>query len=113
MFLYRLFQESDDNPKKLKMELVRRAFPPSVMSESVVRKVLKLYADFRREGKKIGYVCDILFSLSLSGYDSGSWVLKPDCRLPTDEELRALVTPEQACAYYSMSAAEQRLKVEV
>lgn len=52
----------------------------------------------------------ILFSLS--GYDSGSWVLKPDCRLPTDEELRALVTPEQACAYYSMCAAEQRLKVQ-
>ena len=51
VFLYRLFQESDDNPKKLKMELVRRAFPPSVMSESVIRKVLKQYADFRREGK--------------------------------------------------------------
>ena len=112
VFLYRLFQESDDNPKKLKMELVRRAFPPSVMSESVVRKVLKLYADFRREGEK--YLMNDLSSIliSLLGYDSGSWVLKPDCRLPTDEELRALVTPEQACAYYSMSAAEQRLKVE-
>lgn len=33
------------------MEMVRRAFPPSVMSESVIRKVLKQFADFKREGK--------------------------------------------------------------
>ncbi len=38
------------------------------------------------------------------------WVLKDDVRLPTIEELRAMCTPEQVCAYYSMLAAEQRLK---
>ena len=31
-------------------------------------------------------------------------------RLPSEEEIRALVTCEDYCAYYSMRAAEQRLK---
>ena len=39
-------------------------------------------------------------------------MLKNDFRLPTEEEMRALVSPEQCCAYYSMLAAEQRLKVK-
>ena len=43
--------------------------------------------------------------------DSNWWVLKPDFRLPTEDEMRAMVSPEQCCAYYSMLAAEQRLKV--
>lgn len=30
--------------------------------------------------------------------------------MPTEEEMRAMVSPEQCCAYYSMIAAEQRLK---
>ena len=50
VYLYRLFQDSDDDPKKIKMEMVRKAFPSSVMSESVIRKVLKQFADFKREG---------------------------------------------------------------
>ena len=33
------------------MEAVRKAFPPAAMSESVIRKVLKLCADFKREGE--------------------------------------------------------------
>lgn len=45
--------------------------------------------------------------------DSNWWVLKPDFRLPTEEEIRAMVSPEQCCAYYSMLVAEQRLKVMV
>lgn len=44
------------------------------------------------------------------GMDSNWWVLKTDFRLPTEDEMRALVSPEQCCAYYSMIAAEQRLK---
>ncbi|KAG7282696.1 hypothetical protein CRUP_017622 [Coryphaenoides rupestris] len=31
-------------------------------------------------------------------------------RLPTEEEIRAMASPEQCCAYYSMQVAEQRLK---
>ena len=46
-----------------------------------------------------------------SGMDSNWWVIKPDFRLPTEEEMRAMVSPEQCCGYYSMIAAEQRLKV--
>ena len=46
-----------------------------------------------------------------AGIDCNWWVLKNDFRLPTEEEMRALVSPEQCCAYYSMLSAEQRLKV--
>ena len=53
----------------------------------------------------------VSFSLSFLGMDSNWWVLKSDFRLPTEEEIRAMVSPEQCCAYYSMIAAEQRLKV--
>jgi len=52
-----------------------------------------------------------LIVLSLSGDCCNWWVLKSDFRLPSEEEMRAMVSPEQACAYYSMQAAEQRLKV--
>ena len=45
------------------------------------------------------------------GVDCNWWVLKSDFRLPSEEEMRAMVTPEQTCAYYQMLAAEQRLKV--
>ena len=45
------------------------------------------------------------------GTDSNWWVLKSDFRLPSEEEIRALVAPEQCCAWYSMLAAEQHLKV--
>ncbi len=52
-------------------------------------------------------------SVLMSGMDSNWWVLKPDFRLPTEEEIRAMVSPEQCCAYYSMLVAEQRLKVKM
>lgn len=47
------------------------------------------------------------------GNDSNWWVIKPDFRLPPEEEIRAMVSPEQCCAYFSMIAAEQRLKVKI
>uniref|UniRef100_A0A914RB28 Transcription initiation factor TFIID subunit 1 histone acetyltransferase domain-containing protein n=1 Tax=Parascaris equorum TaxID=6256 RepID=A0A914RB28_PAREQ len=37
-------------------------------------------------------------------------VLRSDFRLPSKEEVLAMVTPEMCCAQYSMLAAEQRLK---
>lgn len=73
------------------MEDIRKAFPNH--SESSIRKRLKQCADFKR-----------------TGMDSNWWVLKPDFRLPTEDEIRAMVSPEQCCGYYSMLAAEQRLK---
>ncbi|RWS29199.1 transcription initiation factor TFIID subunit 1-like protein [Leptotrombidium deliense] len=91
VFIYRLFWRSTDNPRRIKMEDIKKAFPAH--SESSIRKRLKLCADFKR-----------------TGMDSNWWVLKPDFRLPTEDEMRAMVSPEQCCAYYSMIAAEQRLK---
>lgn len=52
-----------------------------------------------------------VFVYFCEGMDSNWWVIKPDFRLPTEEEIRAMVSPEQCCAYFSMIAAEQRLKV--
>lgn len=75
------------------MEDIKKAFPSH--SESSIRKRLKLCADFKRTG---------------NGLDSNWWVLKSEFRLPTEDEMRAMVSPEQCCAYYSMVAAEQRLK---
>ena len=43
--------------------------------------------------------------------DSNWWVLKSDFRLPAEEEVRAMVSPEQCASFYSMCSAEQRLKV--
>ncbi|KAL3880165.1 hypothetical protein ACJMK2_032430 [Sinanodonta woodiana] len=91
VFIYRLFWRSKDNPRRIKMDDIKKAFPSH--SESSIRKRLKLCADFKR-----------------TGMDSNWWVLKPDFRLPTEEEMRAMVSPEQCCGYYSMLAAEQRLK---
>ncbi|KAK2177894.1 hypothetical protein NP493_573g01008 [Ridgeia piscesae] len=91
VFIYRLFWKSKDMPRRIKMEEIKKAFPSH--SESSIRKRLKLCADFKR-----------------TGMDSNWWVLKSDFRLPTEEEMRAMVCPEQCCGYYSMLAAEQRLK---
>uniref|UniRef100_T1J1P4 Transcription initiation factor TFIID subunit 1 n=1 Tax=Strigamia maritima TaxID=126957 RepID=T1J1P4_STRMM len=91
VFIYRLFWKSRDSPRRIKMDDIKKAFPSH--SESSIRKRLKLCADFKR-----------------TGMDSNWWVLKPEFRLPTEDEIRAMVSPEQCCAYYSMIAAEQRLK---
>jgi transcription initiation factor TFIID subunit 1 len=91
--IFRLFHKSKENPKKLRMEDLRRAFP--MHTESSIRKRLKIFADFKRTGKLI---------------DNNWWVLKPDFNLPKEEDIRTILTPEQCCAYYSMLSAEQRLK---
>ncbi|XP_061713687.1 transcription initiation factor TFIID subunit 1 [Cydia pomonella] len=91
VYIYRLFWKSRDNPRRIKMDDIKRAFPSH--SESSIRKRLKLCADFKR-----------------TGLDSNWWVIKPEFRLPSEEEIRAMVSPEQCCAYFSMASAEQRLK---
>lgn len=53
----------------------------------------------------------VTLCILILGSDSNWWVIKPDFRLPSEEEIRAMVSPEQCCAYFSMIAAEQRLKV--
>jgi transcription initiation factor TFIID subunit 1 len=49
VFIYRLFYQSKDHPKRIKMEDIKKAFPSH--SESSIRKRLKLCADFKRTGK--------------------------------------------------------------
>ena len=91
VFIYRLFWRSRDNPRRIKMDDIKKAFPAH--SESSIRKRLKPCAEFHRTGP-----------------DSNWWVMKPGFRLPTEEEIRMMVDPEQCCAFYSMIAGEQRLK---
>eukprot|EP00116_Pleurobrachia_bachei_P001038 sb/3461300/ len=50
VFIYRLFLESTDSPKRIKMDSIKAAFP--AYSESSIRKRLKNCADFNRTGKK-------------------------------------------------------------
>ena len=45
----------------------------------------------------------------LTGKQTVNCVLKPEFRLPTEEEIQNLVTPEDCCAYYSAVQAEKRL----
>ncbi|KAJ0920891.1 putative chromatin remodeler Bromodomain family [Helianthus annuus] len=58
------------------------------VAEVSLRKRLKLFCDFQR----------------------GQWVMKRNFRIPLEEELRRLVTPENVCAYESMLAGMYRLK---
>ncbi|CAD6184372.1 unnamed protein product [Caenorhabditis auriculariae] len=92
-FIYRLFWASEHSPRRLKMEDIKLAFPH--YAESSVRKRLKQCSDFKRLGQ---------------GPDQNYWILRPEFRLPTKEEVLAMVTPEMCCVQYSMLAAEQRLK---
>ncbi|GKE13133.1 transcription initiation factor TFIID subunit 1 isoform X1, partial [Tanacetum coccineum] len=58
------------------------------VAEIPLRKRLKMFCDFQR----------------------GSWVMKRNFRIPLEEELRRLVTPEHVCAFESMLAGMYRLK---
>ena len=51
-----------------------------------------------------------IYIIYLIGHDSNWWVIKHNFRLPTEDEIRSMVSSEQCCAYFSMIAAEQRLK---
>lgn len=90
--IFRMFQSCPDWPPWVKMDEIKRAFPD--INDLNIRKCLKLCAEFKR----------------VDTVDSNCWVLRPDFRLPTEEELRASVSPEQCCAQFSMMAAMQRLK---
>jgi len=92
MFIYRLFSKSEHQPRRLNMKDIREAFPDN--TESSIRKRLKLCADYTRS----------------SDPGQNYWALRDDVRMPSDEEIFAMVTPEMFCANYSMRAAEQRLK---
>ncbi|XP_003560349.1 transcription initiation factor TFIID subunit 1 isoform X2 [Brachypodium distachyon] len=65
--------------------------PP--LTEAIVKKRLKHCADL----KKLP-----------SGHTI--WIQRPDFRIPSEEELRRLLTPEMVCCHESMQAGQHRLK---
>lgn len=93
VYIYRMFWRSPLEPKRIKMDDIKKAFP--LHSESSIRKRLKQCADFNRTGD-----------------NPNMWYLKKpgEFRLPQEAEIRTMVTPEQCCAYYTMLAAERRLQ---
>ncbi|XP_076909676.1 transcription initiation factor TFIID subunit 1-like [Bidens hawaiensis] len=58
------------------------------VAEVPLRKRLKMFCDFQK----------------------GLWVMKQNFRIPLEEELRRMVTPENVCAFESMLAGMYRLK---
>lgn len=89
--LYRMFLANNEEPKRVKLETVSNTFQH--LSENFVRKTLRQCSDLVKAGPDYSY-----------------WVLKRDFRLPTEEELCLIISPEQLCTYYSMQAGEQRLR---
>lgn len=90
-FIFRLFKKKSNLQHRLRIADLCSAFPNH--SETSIRKRLKECADFQRAGD-----------------DSGWWTVKEQFQLPTEEELRAMLTPEMTCAFESMLVGHQRLQ---
>ncbi|KAL5992407.1 hypothetical protein ACLOJK_013325 [Asimina triloba] len=93
VYLYREFRakEKPGSQPFVRADELSVLFPN--LSEAFLRKRLKHCAELQRE---------------LSG--DFIWVLKRGFRIPSEEELRRMVTPEDVCAYESMLAGVHRLK---
>ncbi|XP_062178664.1 transcription initiation factor TFIID subunit 1-like isoform X2 [Phragmites australis] len=65
----------------------------SPLTEAIVKKRLKHCADLKKGPK--GHIF---------------WAQRPDFRVPSEEELRRLLTPESVCCFESMQAGLYRLK---
>jgi len=91
-FIYRLFWESEHQPKRLNAKDIKEAFP--TCTDSSIKTLLNQCAEYVRT----------------PGNEQNYWALKKNFRLPTKEAVLNMLTPEMYCANYSMQAAEQRLK---
>ncbi|KAM0684059.1 hypothetical protein MDAP_000799 [Mitosporidium daphniae] len=87
---YRQFQRPGNLSRRAKISKICRAFPQ--FQESVLRKWLKDISDYLRVNK-----------------DTGWWILKKTAPTLSEDELRALMTPEMVCIYEAMLAGKQRL----
>lgn len=94
LYIFTLFMKCKETPKKIKIASVRKAFKQH--SENGIRKRLKMCSDYIR--------------IKTPNGKSNWWVLKNDFRLPTFEDLHEKLQPETMCGYYSMLAAQRRLK---
>jgi transcription initiation factor TFIID subunit 1 len=84
-----------------------RFFKKSPEQQVKISQLLQLFRD-ATDANIRKYIKD--FAEGMKGKDTGVWVLKPNVTIPSEEELRQLVTPEMACQYESMLAGQQRLK---
>ncbi|KAL6494586.1 hypothetical protein OROGR_031386 [Orobanche gracilis] len=93
VYMYREFQASEKRGLRpyIRADELFSLFPN--LSETFLRKRLKSCADLQR-GPNGHFL----------------WVMKRNFRLPSEEELRRMVTPENVCAYESMLAGLYRLK---
>ncbi|KAI6202978.1 Transcription initiation factor TFIID subunit 1 [Aphelenchoides besseyi] len=106
-FIYRLFWESDHQPRRIRMEDIKEAFPQ--YAESSIRKRLKQCSDFKRLGAGPEQNYWVIVETQHS-FNQKLKVIRADFRLPSKEEVLSMVTPEMCCAQYSMQVSEQRLK---
>ncbi|KAG0629769.1 hypothetical protein M758_1G128800 [Ceratodon purpureus] len=93
VYLYREFREKEKPgviSPHLRADDVMSQFPS--LTEGFIRKRLKHCADLQKIG---GEMC---------------WVMRRNFRIPSEEEMRRLVTPENVCTYESMQAGLHHLK---
>ncbi|XP_051147059.1 transcription initiation factor TFIID subunit 1 isoform X2 [Andrographis paniculata] len=93
VYMYREFRAAEKRGLRpsIRADELFSQFPS--LSESFLRKRLKNCADLQR-GPTGHFI----------------WVMKRNFRIPSEEELRRMVTPENVCAYESMQAGFYRLK---
>ncbi|KAL0422430.1 UNVERIFIED_CONTAM: Transcription initiation factor TFIID subunit [Sesamum latifolium] len=93
VYMYREFRAAEKRGLRpsIRADELFSQFPS--LSEAFLRKRLKNCADLQRGSN--GHFL---------------WVMKRNFRIPSEEELRRMVTPENVCAYESMQAGLYRLK---
>ncbi|KAF9106734.1 hypothetical protein BGX29_008592 [Mortierella sp. GBA35] len=79
-----------DPASRLKFSKLVKAYPE--YSEIQIRQRLKEFAEYQRKGNNTGF-----------------WKLKGNTPLPSEEEIRKLVTPEMVCLYESMLVGQRHL----
>ncbi|KAI1317458.1 hypothetical protein EDD11_008395 [Mortierella claussenii] len=80
-----------DPHSRLRFAKLVKAYPE--YSEIQIRQRLKEFAEFQRKGNNTGF-----------------WKLKASTPLPSEEEIRKLVTPEMVCLYESMLVGQRYLQ---
>ncbi|KAF9901779.1 hypothetical protein EC991_005661 [Linnemannia zychae] len=79
-----------DPAGRLKFTKLCKAYPE--YNEVQIRQRLKEFAEYQRKGNNTGY-----------------WKLKGNAPLPSEEEIRKMVTPEMVCLYESMLVGQRHL----
>ncbi|KZV22746.1 transcription initiation factor TFIID subunit 1 [Dorcoceras hygrometricum] len=93
VYMYREFRAAEKRGLRPSIRADELSAMLPGLSEVFLRKRLKNCADFQRGAN--GHFL---------------WVMKRNFRIPSEEELRRMVTPENVCAYESMQAGLYRLK---